>query len=47
MYKGQLDKIKGGQDQGWEVEKAGVGGVVGVKWRQLYLNNNKKNKIIK
>ena len=22
---------------------AGVGGVVGGKWRQLYLNNNKKN----
>ena len=23
---------------------AGVGGVVGGKWRQLYLNNNKKRK---
>ena len=26
-----------------EVGMAGVGGVVGVKWRQLYLNNNKKS----
>ena len=23
---------------------AGVGGVVGEKWRQLYLNNNKKKR---
>ena len=31
-----------GQDQGWEVGMAAVGGVVGGKWRQLYLNNDKK-----
>ena len=24
---------------------AGVGGVVGGKWRQLYSNNNKKNRV--
>ena len=32
---------------GWRVGGGGgqgVGGVVGEKWRQLYLNNNKKNK---
>ena len=29
--------------QGWEVGIAEVGGVVGGKWRQLYLNNNKKS----
>ena len=38
MYKGHMDKAKGGQDRGWEVGMAGVGG----KWRQLYLNNKKK-----
>ena len=32
-----MDKTKG-----WEVGMAGVGGMVGEKWRQLYLNNNKK-----
>ena len=41
-----MGKTKGGQDQGWEVGMAGVGGLVGRKWRQLYLNNN-KNKIKK
>ena len=25
MYKGHMDKAKGGQDQGWEVGMAGVG----------------------
>ena len=30
-------RIKGGK-RGW----LGLGGVVGGKWRQLYLNNNKK-----
>ena len=29
---------------GGEVGMAGVGGVVGRKGRQLYLNNNRKNK---
>ena len=43
MYKGHMDKTKGGWDQGWEVGMAGVGGgVEGGNWRQLYLNNNKK-----
>ena len=42
MYKGHMDKAKGGQDQGWEVEMGRVGGVVRGKLRQLYLNNNKK-----
>ena len=26
MYKGHMDKAKGGLDQGWEVGMAGVGG---------------------
>ena len=42
MYKGHMDKTKEGWDQGWEVEMTGEGGVVRGKWRQLYLNNNKK-----
>ena len=43
-----MDKAKEGQDRGWEVEMAGVGGgVVGEKWRQLYLNNNKKKDLKK
>ena len=37
-----MDKTKGDSDQGWEVGMASMG-----KWRQLYLNNNKKNKIKK
>ena len=41
IYKGHMDRAKGGWDQGWEVGMAGVGGVVGGKWRQLYLNNKK------
>ena len=36
MYKGHVDKTKGVWDQRWEV--------VVVKWKQLYLNNNKKEK---
>ena len=40
MYKGHMDKAKGGWDRGWEVGMARVRGVWG-KWRQLYLNNNK------
>ena len=31
MYKCHMDKTKGGQDQGWEVG----GAVVGGEWRQL------------
>ena len=38
-----MDKTKGGwRDKGKEVGMAGVGGVKGGEWRQLYLNNNKK-----
>ena len=45
MYKGHMDKAKGGWDWGWEVGMAGVGGSGGGgKWRQLYLNKNKKEK---
>ena len=40
MYKGHMDKTKERQDQGWGVGMAGVGGEIGGKWRQLYLNNN-------
>ena len=43
MYKGHMDKTKGRWDQGWEMEMVGLGGVAGGKWRQLYLNDNKKN----
>ena len=42
MYKGPMDKVKAGKDRGWEVRMAGVEGNGGGKWRQLYLNNNKK-----
>ena len=31
MYKGHVDKAKGGQDGGWEVRMAGLGGMVGEK----------------
>ena len=37
MYKGHMDKAKWGK-------MAGVVGVTEGKWRQLYLNNNKKKK---
>ena len=41
-YKGHMDETKGRWKQGGEVGMAGVvGGVVGDKCRQLYLNNNK------
>ena len=42
IYKGHMDKTTVGWDQGWEVGMAGVGGVVGGKWREPDLNNNKK-----
>ena len=45
--KGHREKTKGGQDQGWEVGMAEVGESSGGKWRQLYLNNNKKQKLKK
>ena len=44
MYKGPMDKAKEGKDGGWEVGNGWGRGVVRVKWRQLYLNNNKKIK---
>ena len=42
IYKGHMNKTKGGQDKGWEVGMAGVGGGEGGEWRQPYLNKNKK-----
>ena len=47
MYKGPMDKDNGGGDhrvEGGEVGWLGRGRVVGGKWRQLYLNNNKKKR---
>ena len=41
-YKGYMDKTKGEWNQGREVGIAGWRGEMGGKWRQLYLNNNKK-----
>ena len=41
MYKGHMDKTKWGGIMGW-VPIAGLGEVMGGKWSQLYLNNNKK-----
>lgn len=38
-----MDKTKEGEDQGWELGMSGVV-VVGVKWRQLHLDSNKKKK---
>ena len=42
MYKGHMDKANGDRikDGRWGCLR--WGGVVGRKWRQLYLNNNKK-----
>ena len=37
-----MNKTKGGQNQGWKVGMAGVGGVVEGKWRKLYLSNDLK-----
>ena len=44
IYKGHMDKNKGGWKQGREVRIAGVG--VGGKGRKLYLNNNKIQKYL-
>ena len=46
MYKGHMDKIKGGRIQGGKWGWLGWEGVVGGKWRQVYLNNNKIIKFI-
>ena len=42
MDKGPKDKDQAGKESGLEVELGGVGESGGEKWRQLYLNNNKK-----
>ena len=48
MYKGHMDKAKGGRIKGGKQVWVGWGEVVGKKWRQRYLNNNlkKRGKII-
>ena len=43
MYKGHVDKVKGGKIKGGG-GKAVMGWSGGGKWRQLYLNTNKKRK---
>ena len=45
MYKGPVDKATGGRIDGGRREWVGRWGVVGGKWRQLYLNNNKKKRL--
>ena len=42
MYKGPKDKAKVGRIKGERWEWVGWQKVVVGKWRQLYLNNNKK-----
>ena len=42
MYKGPMDKPKGGRIKGERWRWVEPGGVEGRKWRQLYLKNNKK-----
>ena len=42
MYKGHINKTKGGVGSSVGIGGVGVEGVVWGKWRQLYLNNNKK-----
>ena len=44
MYKGHMDKAKGGRIEGERWGWLGCGGVVEGKGIQLYLNNNKKRK---
>ena len=44
MYKGHMDKAKGGRIEGGRQGWVGWGWVVRGKWRQLQLNNNKKKK---
>ena len=43
MYKGHTDKAKVGRFEGGRHRWVGWRGMVGRKWRQLYLNNNRKN----
>ena len=42
MDKGHMDKAKVGRFRGGRRGWVGQGAEVGGKWRQLYLNNNKK-----
>ena len=42
LYKGHMDKTKRGRSKGGRWGWLGLGGVMWEKWRQLYLNNNKK-----
>ena len=42
MYKGHIDKAKGCSFEGGRWGWVGWGNRVDRKWRQLYLNNNKK-----
>ena len=44
MHKGHMDKAKGGGIEGGRWGWLGSGKWWGEKWRQLYLNNNKKEK---
>ena len=41
MYEGHMDKVKGGRIEDGRWEWVGREGVVGAKWRQLYLKNKK------
>ena len=43
MYKGHMDKAKGGRIKGGKWGWLGWGVVMGGKLRQMYLSNNKKN----
>ena len=42
--KGHMDKTKGGRIKGGSWGGLECGGVVEGKWRQLYLNNNEKER---
>ena len=44
VYEGHIDKAKGGDFEGGRQGWVGRGGVGRWKWRQLYLNNNKKER---
>ena len=44
MYKGHIDKAKGGRFKRRRLGWVGQGAMMVWKWRQLYLNNNNNNK---
>ena len=46
MYKGHMGKTKRGRIKGGNWGWLGCGGEVWEKWRPLYLNNNKKKRIV-